>query len=42
MPDATTAQMDSFNDLQRITTSPDAARLRRTFDEIDVTDLPHA
>src|SRR5262245_21939747 len=40
MPDATTAQMDSFNDLQRITTSPDnAARLRRTFDEIDVTDL---
>jgi pimeloyl-ACP methyl ester carboxylesterase len=42
MPDATTAQMDSFNDLQRITTSPDAARLRRTFDEIDVTDLLHA
>jgi pimeloyl-ACP methyl ester carboxylesterase len=40
MPDATPAQMDSFNDLQRITTSPDnAVRLRRTFDEIDVTDL---
>jgi len=25
MPDATTAQMDSFNDLQRITTSREAA-----------------
>lgn len=40
MPEATAAQMHSFNDLQRITTSPEnAARLRRVFDEIDVTNL---
>ena len=40
MPEATVAQMDSFNDLQRITTSPEnAARLRRMVDEIDITNL---
>jgi pimeloyl-ACP methyl ester carboxylesterase/DNA-binding winged helix-turn-helix (wHTH) protein len=40
MPEATPAQMHSFNDLQRITTSPEnAARLRRVFDEMDVTNL---
>jgi pimeloyl-ACP methyl ester carboxylesterase len=40
MPGATPAQMQSFNDLQRITASPEnAARLRRAVDDIDVTDL---
>ena len=40
MPGATPEQMQSFNDMQRITTSPEnAARLRQSVDEIDVTDL---
>lgn len=40
MPGATAEQMQSFNDMQRITTSPEnAARLRQSVDEIDVTDL---
>jgi DNA-binding winged helix-turn-helix (wHTH) protein/pimeloyl-ACP methyl ester carboxylesterase len=40
MPDATAEQMRSFNDMQRITTSPEnAARLRQSVDEIDVTEL---
>ena len=40
MPGATPEQMNSFNDMQRITTSPDnAARLRQSVDDIDVTDL---
>jgi class 3 adenylate cyclase/pimeloyl-ACP methyl ester carboxylesterase len=40
IPDATAEQMQWFNDLQRITTSPEnAARLRKTVDEIDVTEL---
>jgi pimeloyl-ACP methyl ester carboxylesterase len=39
-PDGTPEQMQWFNDLQRITTSPEnAARLRQSVDEIDVTDL---
>jgi pimeloyl-ACP methyl ester carboxylesterase len=40
MPGATAAQMQSFNDMQRITASPDnAARLREAVDEIDISDL---
>jgi pimeloyl-ACP methyl ester carboxylesterase/DNA-binding winged helix-turn-helix (wHTH) protein len=40
MPGATAEQMHSFNDMQRITTSPEnAARLRQAVDEIDVSDL---
>jgi DNA-binding winged helix-turn-helix (wHTH) protein/pimeloyl-ACP methyl ester carboxylesterase len=40
MPGATAEQMQWFNDLQRMTTSPDnAVRLRRVVDDIDVTDL---
>ena len=40
IPGGTAEQMQWFNDLQRITTSPDnAVRLRRTVDEIDITDL---
>jgi pimeloyl-ACP methyl ester carboxylesterase len=40
MPGATAEQMQSFNDMQRITTSPEnAARLRQSVDEIDVSDL---
>ena len=40
MPDATTDQMNWFNELQRKTTSPEnAAKLRVAIDEIDVTDL---
>lgn len=40
MPGATAEQMQSFNDMQRITTSPEnAARLRQAVDDIDVTDL---
>lgn len=40
MPGATPEQMQSFNDMQRITTSPDnAARLRHVVDGIDVTGL---
>lgn len=39
-PEASAEQMRWFNDLQRITTSPDnAVRLRLAFDEIDVTNL---
>jgi pimeloyl-ACP methyl ester carboxylesterase/DNA-binding winged helix-turn-helix (wHTH) protein len=40
IPGATPEQMEWFNDLQRITTSPDnAVRLRDAVDLIDVTDL---
>ena len=40
IPGGTAEQMQWFNDLQRITTSPDnAVRIRRTVDEIDVFDL---
>jgi len=40
MPGATAEQMRSFNDMQRITTSPEnAVRLRQIVDDIDVTDL---
>ncbi len=40
MPDATSEQAQSFNDLQRITTSPEnAVRIRRTIDGIEVSDL---
>ncbi len=40
MPDATPEQMQWFNDLQRVSTSPEnAARIRQAIDEIDVTDL---
>jgi len=40
MPDATTGQMQWFNELQRVTTSPDnAVRLRQAMDEIEVSDL---
>lgn len=40
IPGGTAEQMQWFNDLQRITTSPDnAIRLRRTVDEIDVSAL---
>jgi class 3 adenylate cyclase/pimeloyl-ACP methyl ester carboxylesterase len=40
IPEATSEQMQWFNDLQRITTSPDnAARLRKIVDEIDVVEL---
>lgn len=40
IPGATSEQMQWFNDLQRITTSPDnAVRLRHAVDVIDVTDL---
>jgi pimeloyl-ACP methyl ester carboxylesterase len=40
IPGATAEQMEWFNDLQRITTSPDnAVRLRHAVDVIDVTDL---
>jgi pimeloyl-ACP methyl ester carboxylesterase/DNA-binding winged helix-turn-helix (wHTH) protein len=40
IPGGTAEQMQWFNDLQRITTSPDnAIRLRRTVDEIDVSGL---
>ena len=40
IPGATAEQMEWFNDLQRITTSPDnAVRLRHAVDLIDVTDL---
>jgi pimeloyl-ACP methyl ester carboxylesterase/DNA-binding winged helix-turn-helix (wHTH) protein len=40
IPGATAEQMQWFNDLQRETTSPEnAARLRLTLDEIDVTEL---
>jgi len=39
-PGGTAEQMQWFNDLQRITTTPDAAvRLRRVIDEIDITEL---
>ena len=43
IPGATEEQMKWFNDLQRITTSPEnAVRLRQVVDQIDVTDLlPH-
>ena len=40
MPDASLEQARWFNDLQRITTSPEnAVRLRRVFNEIDVDHL---
>jgi class 3 adenylate cyclase/pimeloyl-ACP methyl ester carboxylesterase len=40
VPDGTPKQMEWFNDLQRVTTSPEnAARLRRAMHEIDVSDL---
>ncbi len=40
IPDATPEQAQWFNDLQRITTSPqNAGRIRRAIGEIDVTDL---
>lgn len=40
IPGATREQMDWFNDLQRLTASPETAyRLRRTFDRIDVRAL---
>ncbi len=40
MPDANTEQMKSFNELQRMTTSPDnAVRLMQAFGEIDVRPL---
>lgn len=40
IPDASVEQMRWFNDLQRITTSPDnAVRIRRAIDSIDVVDL---
>ena len=40
IPDATKEQMDWFNELQRITTSPEnAARLRDVAGNIDVSDL---
>ena len=40
MPGGTPEQMRWFNDLQRMTTSPDnAARIRRANENIDITDL---
>jgi len=40
IPDATPEQAQWFNDLQRITTSPEnAVRIRRAIGEIDVSDL---
>lgn len=40
IPDGTAEQMQWWNDLQRRTTSPDnAARMRRAWDDIDITDL---
>jgi len=40
MPSATPEQMRWFNDLQRMTTSPEnAARIRRANENIDITDL---
>ena len=40
MPGGTPEQMQWFNDLQRITTSPEnAVRIRQAVDDIDVTDL---
>jgi pimeloyl-ACP methyl ester carboxylesterase/DNA-binding winged helix-turn-helix (wHTH) protein len=43
IPRATAEQANWFNDLQRVTTSPEnAVRIRRTLDEIDVVGLlPH-
>lgn len=40
MPEATADQMHWFNDLQRVSASPEnALKLRETFSQIDVTDL---
>lgn len=40
IPNGTSEQMRWFNDLQRITASPDnAARIRRSTDNIDITEL---
>ncbi len=40
LPDGRPEQVDWFNDLQRMTTTPDnAVRLRRAMDDIDITDL---
>ncbi len=40
IPDGTAEQIDWFNDLQKITTSPEnAVRLRAVMDDIDIADL---
>lgn len=40
LPGGSAEQIDWFNDLQRMTTSPEnAARLRRTMDNIDISEL---
>ena len=40
MPEATSNQMHWFNDLQRVSATPEnALKLRQTFSQIDVTDL---
>ena len=40
LPGGTSEQIDWFNDLQRMTTSPEnAVRLRKAMDEIDISDL---
>ncbi len=40
VPDGTPEQFQWFNDLQRITTSPEnAVRIRQTVDNVDITDL---
>ena len=40
LPDGTPDQMKWFNDLQRMTTSPEnAARIRQAVDDIDITEL---
>ena len=40
LPGGTPEQMQWYNDLQRVTTSPkNAVRIRQTSDELDVTDL---
>jgi pimeloyl-ACP methyl ester carboxylesterase/DNA-binding winged helix-turn-helix (wHTH) protein len=40
MPGGSPAQIDWFNDLQRMTTTPEmAARLRRTMDDIDISEF---
>jgi pimeloyl-ACP methyl ester carboxylesterase len=40
MPDATPDQVNWFNELQRVSASPEvAARIRRTNDNVDISDL---
>ncbi|MFW2350442.1 alpha/beta fold hydrolase [Qipengyuania sp.] len=40
LPDATAEEIDWFNELQRLSTSPEnAVRLQRAFAEIDVRDM---